>query len=348
MADPVTPPPSAPSQAGAQLLQLIHGYAPAQLIYVAAKLGLADALSYGPRSAEELAAEGPIAPAILSRILRGLVNCGVLALTPDARFALTPLGERLQTHVPGSLRGLALLHGEVFYPAWGTLLATAQTGAPALPQVFGVDFFTYLADHPEAEAVFNDFITRTATQLAGVLLKLYDFSGVGLIVDLGGAQGTLLGPILAAYPELHGILFDEARVLTGTEVFFEAAGLGDRCTGRAGDFFVAVPAGGDLYLLSQVLHDWEDSRAARILENCRAAMKESGKLLIIERLMPEHIIPPESAVGFDLNMMVLTGGRERTAAEYEAMLAATSFHLERVTPLLPTMALLEAVPALRE
>src|SRR6476469_7005939 len=184
MADPVTPPPPAPSQAGAQLLHLIHGYAPAQLIYVAAKLGLADALSYGPRSADDLAAGVAVAPALLYRILRGLVNWGVLALVEDGRFALTPLGERLQTHVPGSLRGLAILHGEVFYPAWGTLLASAQSGTPALPQVFGVDFFTYLADHPEAEAVFNDFITRTATQLAGVLLKTYDFSGVEVIVDL--------------------------------------------------------------------------------------------------------------------------------------------------------------------
>ncbi len=341
--DTPTPP---PLSARARLLQLIQGYALSQMVYAAARLGLADVLSVGPRSSTELATSLHVAPDPLHRLLRGLAHAGVLSEEADDRFALTPMGAFLGSHTAGSLRGLAIIHGEVFYPAWGGLLPSLQSGEIAFSQAMGTDFFTFLTEHPAIDEIFNEFITHTATQIAGAMLPVYDFSTAHQVVDLGGAFGTLLGPILQANPHLTGVLFDTEQVLAGTELFFESAGLGDRTSSEAGDFFTAVPAGGDLYILSQVLHDWDDEQGRQILRNCRQAIVEGGKLVIIERLLPERVTGPNVAVQFDLNMLVLNNGRERTAAEYGAMLADAGFQLTRTVPLAPTpMYLLEATTA---
>lgn len=345
MSDPTNPPPPA-MPPRAQLLRLIHGYALSQCIYVAAQLGIADALSIGPQSSADLAARLEVAPATLHRILRGLVHAGVLREEEDGRFALTTVGEYLGSHTTGSLRGLAIIHGAAFYPAWGALLPSLQSGDIPFTRALGVDFFTYLTQHPRIDEIFNEFITQTATQIAGALLPVYDFGSAHRVVDLGGAFGTLLGPILQANPHLTGVLFDTAAVLAGTEFFFEAAGLGDRASSVAGDFFEAVPAGGDLYLISQILHDWDDEHCRHILTNCRAAIVPHGKLLIIERLLPERVTGPNIAVQFDLNMLVLNNGRERTEREYGDLLAGTGFQLTRTMPLSPLpMYLLEATTA---
>lgn len=343
MPDPTDTPTPPPLSARTRLHQLIQGYALSQAVYAAARLGVADALSVGPQSSADLAASLQVAPATLHRVLRGLVHAGVLSEEEDGRFALTPVGEYLGSHTAGSLRGLAIIHGEVFYPAWGALLPSLQSGEIAFSRAMGADFFTFLTAHPAIDEIFNEFITQTATQIAGALLPVYDFSTTQQVVDLGGAFGTLLGPILQANPHLSGILFDTAPVLDGTELFFEAAGLGDRTSGVAGDFFAAVPAGGDLYILSQILHDWDDDQCRQILSNCRRAIAADGKLLIIERLLPERVTGPTVAVQFDLNMLVLNNGRERTAQEYSALLKTTGFQLTRTVPLAPLpMFLLEA------
>ena len=339
MPDHVPPAPPAP---GAALLHLIHGYGVTQLIYVAAKLSLADRLSLQPQTSRELAAVVRVDPAALHRVLRGLAHSGVFAELADGRFTLTPLGERLQSHHPGSLRGLAIIHGELFYPAWGQLLHRVQTGETGFDRVFQTDFFTYLAQHPEAENIFNDFITRIAGQNSTALLAVYDFAAAHQVVDIGGGQGTLLGPILEAHPHLRGIVLDKPSVIEGTTLFLDVAGLADRCAAVAGDFLQAVPAGGDLYILAQILHDWDDARAELILTNCRQSMADTGTLLIIERLLPEHITQPSPPVEFDLNLLAIVPGRERTATDYRGMLAATGFQLRRVLPLPTGMFLLEA------
>lgn len=346
MPDSTDTPSPPPLSDRTRLHQLIQSYALSQLVYIAARLGVADALSVGPRSSADLAATLQVAPATLHRVLRGLVHAGVLREEADGRFALTPVGEYLGSHTAGSLRGLAIIHGEVFYPAWGGLLPSLQRGDIAFSRAMGTDFFTFLTNHPAIDEIFNEFITQTATQIAGAMLPVYDFSAVHQVVDLGGAFGTLLGPILQAYPHLRGILFDTAPVLAGTELFFEAAGMGDRTSSVAGDFFETVPAGGDLYLLSQILHDWDDDQCRQILSNCRQAIVEGGKVLIVERLLPERVTGPTPAVQFDLNMLVLNNGRERTAQEYGALLAAAGFQLTRTVPLAPLpMFLLEATTA---
>jgi hypothetical protein len=333
-------------EASAVLLSLIHGYAPAQLIYVAAKLGVADRLSAGPLSAAGLAAAVGAPPETFIRILRGLVHCGVLTEGEDGRFALSALGACLQTHVPGSLRGLAIIHGEAFYPAWGALLDATRDNAIAFEQVFGHSFFEHLRENPALDQIFNNFLIGLARQTAGLISEAYDFSAARTLVDVGGAYGSMLAPILAAHPHLRGVLFDTAPVLEGADLFFEAAGLGDRTEIIAGDFFEAVPPG-DCYLISQVLHDWDDERSGAILANCRRAATGAARVLVVEMVLPERIVGHAPAVHFDVNMLVLNSGRERTPAEFGRLFAAGGWELARVLPLRSPFSIVEgrAAPA---
>ncbi|MDQ2809460.1 MAG: methyltransferase [Chloroflexota bacterium] len=326
----------------AQLLNLIHGYAPSQLVYIAAKLMLADHISRGVQTTADLAAATGTPAEPLGRVLRGLISCGVLAEATDGAFSLTSIGEKLQTLVPGSLHGLALIHGELFYPAWGRLLSSVQSGDNAFEQTFGTDFFSYLSDRPHLDDIFNNFMVRLATPTAQALLAAYDFSAARRIVDVGGGYGTLLAPILAHYPQASGVLFDTAPILDGTEHFFAAAGLTAQYEAVAGDFFAGVPAG-DHFLLCQILHDWDDEHSRRILENCNDAINEAGKLLVIERLLPERIVPPSEVIEYDVNMLVLGSGRERTEAEYRRLLSGVGFTVTRVVPLIGDKWLLEAI-----
>ena len=336
-ASPAGPPPPA-----AQLLNLIHGYAPSQLVYIAAKLMLADHISRGVQTTAALAAATSTQAEPLGRVLRGLVSCGVLAATDDGGFRLTPVGERLQTLVPGSLHGLAIIHGELFYPTWGQLLHSVQTGDNAFSQTFHTDFFSYLNNRPHLDDIFNNYMVRLAMPTAQALLAAYDFSAARCIVDVGGGYGTLLAPILARYPQAHGVLFDTAPILDGTEHFFAAAGLTTQYEAVAGDFFESLPTG-DHFLLCQILHDWDDSNSRRILENCNDAISEAGKLLVIERLLPERITPPSEVIEYDVNMLVLGSGRERSEAEYRHLLKGVGFTVTRVVPLLGDKWLLEAI-----
>ncbi|HMA33041.1 MAG TPA: methyltransferase [Chloroflexia bacterium] len=344
MLDSVAPGPAAPLSPAGRMLNMIHGYLPMQLIYVAAKLGVADLLSSGPQRSADLAGALGVQPAPLHRVLRGLVNYEVLREEPDGRFALTPLGEKLQTHVAGSLRGLAIIHGEAFYEAYRALLHEVRTGEVAFNHIFGEGFFEYLAHHPATNEIFNNFISSTTSQAAQAMLAAYDFAPVRRVVDVGGTYGTFLAPVLQAHPHLQGVLFDKAAIVEGTELYFEAAGLADRCTIVAGDFLESVPAGGDLYILSQVLHDWDDPQATRILQNCRQALAPGGKLLIVEMIMPERVTPGAMVAEFDLHMLVLFDGRERSEAEYRRLLAAAGFALSRVIPMQSPRSLIEAVP----
>ncbi len=341
MSDSVPAPASSTPPPAAQLLNLIHGYAPSQLIYIAAKLTLADHISRGLQTTADLAAATGTQAEPLGRVLRGLVSCGVLAEDAAGRFSLTPVGAGLQTLVPSSLHGLAVIHGELFYPAWGHLLTSVQSGDNAFQQAFATDFFSYLADKPQLDDIFNNFMVRLATMTAKALLANYDFSAARRIVDVGGGYGTLLAPIMAQYPQATGVLFDTAPILDGTEHFFAAAGLTAQYEPVVGDFFAALPAG-DHFILCQILHDWDDSHNHRILANCKAAISATGKLLVIERLLPERITAPTEVIEYDVNMLVLGSGRERSAAEYRHLLSSAGFTVTRVVPLVQDKWLLEA------
>lgn len=324
--------------------QLTIGALVSQAISVVARLGVADTLASGPRQVEEIAglvgAHGPA----LYRLLRALGDFGVVAELENRQFALTPLGELLRSDVPGSLRGWATMVGMPFhrYP-WTDLYETVRTGESAFDRIHGKEVFEYLAEHPEDAAIFDAAMTSISTTETASIVKAYDFSRFRTIVDVGGGRGGLLAAILSANPHLQGVLFDVSTVvaeageeLAGTEVV-------DRCKVVSGDFFESVPEGGDAYLLSNVIHDWDDDRAAQILARCRAAMGNSCCVLLAEIVLPEGRDPSMGKLA-DLEMLVMTaGGRQRTEAEFQALFSRVGLRPTRIVPSAGMVSLIEAV-----
>ena len=325
------------------LLQMMTGYWVSQALYVAAKLGVADLLTEGPRPVEDLAAVTQTDAPSLRRVLRALASVGVFTEATPGMFALTPLAALLRTGASDSMRALAIMYAEEQYRTWGDILYSVQTGKTAFEQQFGTSYFQYLAQHPEADRVFNEAMTGWTTQLVGAVMDAYDFSPFQTIVDVGGSYGTLLAAILRSNPAAQGILFDQPHVVTAAEEQLIAAGVAERCTTVGGDFFIEVPAGGDAYVLAQILHDWDDERSVAILRQCRRAISTHGKLLVIELVLPPGE-EPFFGKWLDLHMLVLLGARERTAAEYEVLLRATGFALARVVPTAAGPSIVEAVP----
>jgi hypothetical protein len=326
------------------LMQMMTGYWVSQAIYAAAKLGIADLLKDGPKSSDELAHVTGMHAQSLYRLLRALASMGVFVENADGRFGLTPLAEYLRTGVPGSLRAFMLLNSELQYRAYGEILHSLQTGETAFKLVCGQELFPFLTQHPAAAAVFDEAMTGYTTQVSAAVAAAYGFSQFGTLVDVGGGHGILLTTILQANPALRGVLFDLPHVAEDAKQRLAAAGLAERCTSIGGDFFAAVPQGGDAYLLKWIIHDWDEERAVTLLKNCHRAMAENGKLLLIEA-----VIPPGNAPFFhnflDLTMLVVTGGRERTGAEYRALLAAAGFRLTQIIPTQSEMSVIEAVRA---
>jgi hypothetical protein len=325
------------------LLQMMTGYWVSQALYVAAKLGIADLLADGARSSEVLAAHTNTDPSSLRRVLRALASAGVFTEISPGSYALTPLAALLRSGTPDSMRALAIMYNEEQYRSWGDLLHSVQTGEPAFDHQFGMTIFEYFTKNPDADRVFNDAMTGWTNRLVGAVLDTYDFSPFHTVVDVGGSYGTLLAAILRGHPTLTGILFDQPHVVAAASDHLAAAGVADRCRSVGGDFFIEIPAGGDAYLLASILHDWDDERCAAILDQCRRAIPDHGKLLVIE-----HVLRPgeEPDLGkwLDLHMLVLAGGAERGADAYQAMLRRTGFAVTSVTPTPAGPSIIEATP----
>lgn len=317
------------------LYQMATGHYVSQALYVAAKLGIADLLGDGPRHHDDLARATDTHAASLRRVLRLLASAGVLAETDDGSFELTPLGSFLKTG-PGSFSAVAqLFAGPLVWSSWGDLLHTVRTGDTALHHVFGTDSFEYLAKHPEEGAVFDEAMGAFTAMVAVAVAAAYDFSSFRTITDVGGGEGKLLAGILRENPALRGVVFDLPRLADGARKQIAAAGLGNRCTFVAGDFFQAVPGGGDAYLLKHVIHDWDDRRATTILQSCHRAMGPGAKLLIVEGVYPPRIdrsLESRGAAANDVNMMVCTGGRQRSEGEFRELFEAAGFRLARIVP----------------
>ena len=326
------------------LLQLISGYWVSQSIYVAAKLGIADALRDGPRTCEELGTAVGAHARSLYRVMRALASVGVFAATDGGRFALTPLAELLRTGEPSSMRALAIMLGEESYRAWGDLLYSVQTGQPAFDRIFNIRRFEYLAQHPEAADVFNEAMTGLFGRVHASVVKAYDFSRAAKVIDVGGGNGLLLTLILKANPRTSGILFETPAVVQEGRRHIEAAGLARRCEAMPGDFFESVPEGGDTHVLAHVLQSFDDDRCVKILGNCRRALARNGTLLLVEPVIGPGNEPSPSKL-LDLQMLVVTGGRQRTRAEYGALLESGGFRLARVVATDSGESVIEAQPA---
>lgn len=326
-----------------QLAAMLGGYYLSQAIYVVARLGLADLLGDRPRTSEELAPATGGHPRSLHRLLRTLAGFGIFR-EEAGLFYLTGLSELLRGDAPGSLRATAVTLGETHYPAFGELLHSVRTGRPGFEKVFGVSLFEYFAANPEAARDFDAAMEGLRSQAAGAMLEAFDWSGARTLVDVGGGTGGLLEAVLTRYPAMRGVLWDLPHVAEAAEARLLASGVGDRCAVAGGDFFESVPAGGDVYLLRHIIHDWDDARALRILANCRRAMDGSGRLLLVESVIrPSN--EPSLGKSLDLLMLALTGGTERTEAEYRGLLRAAGFQLVRVVPTSADFDVLEAVPS---
>jgi O-methyltransferase domain/Dimerisation domain len=328
----------------ATLLGLVNGYQVSQAIHVAATLGIADLLKNGPRSSDDLAVATGTHAGSLYRLLRALASVGVFREDADRRFALTLLGDGLRSDAPEPIGPWAVFIGQPEHQrAWGHLLHSIQTGENAFQHVHGVNVWEYRARSPEAGAIFDRAMTGLSRGVTDAVLNAYDFAQFACVVDVGGGQGALLAAILTKHPSMRGVLFDQPQVVAGAEQVLRAAGVADRCQVGGGDFFEAVPDGGDAYVLKSILHDWEDEQATAILRTCRRAIGPNGKLLVIER----EISPPNEdprAKFVDLLMLVSAGGRERTRKEWAVLFAAGGFRLSDVTPA-KTWSIIEGVPA---
>jgi SAM-dependent methyltransferase len=325
------------------LFEMATGYWLSQAIYVAAKLGIADLLRDRPQSCVALAALTASDAPSLFRLMHALSSVGIFSHLGRGRFALTRLAERLQTDVHGSLRAMVITIGEIHYQACGSLLHSAQTGSPAFNSVFGASLFDYLQQNTDAADAFHQGMANVSSMLAYALLMAYDFAGISSIVDVGGGQGKLLETILQFTPDITGTVFDTASTIERAKQSLGNDAWSRRCSYVIGDFFTSVPQGADAYLLCGVIHDWDDRRAIRILRNCRRAMAGKGRLLIVDM-----VVPGTDAMSFskllDLNMLAMTGGRERTKAEFHALLDAADYELTRIIPTMAPQSIIEAVP----
>jgi hypothetical protein len=311
--------------------RLITGYWSTQAVYVAAKLGLADLVKVQPRSAEDLAGATQTHAPSLYRLLRALVSLGVFQSDGERRFSLTPVGERLCSDAPGSQRALAIMSGEEHYLAWGELLYSVQTGQIGFDKIYGMPVFDFLSRNQEQAKIFDAAMVGVHGRESAAMTAAYDFSGIKVLADVGGGNGSLLIAVLQAFPQLRGLLYDLPGVVARAQANLQAAGVAERCQVVSGSFFESVPSGADAYLMRHIIHDWDDVRATTILKNVRQAMPDDGRLLVVEGIIPDDNEPSFSKL-LDLTMLVIPGGKERTLAEYRELYQSCGFELSRIVP----------------
>jgi hypothetical protein len=329
------------SNARADLFRLINGFQASQAIHVAATLGLADQLRYGPASAAEMACAVGAHPSALHRLMRVLAAVGVVEQRTDDRFALAAMGEYLCGDVKGTCAPMAELMGRPnLWQAWGDLLHTVRTGDTAFDHVHGCNVWDYRSRDPEEAGVFDRAMASGTEHFAQAVLAVCDFGRYEHVVDVGGGDGMFLAQILQRHAQIRGTLFDQPLVIARATQ--PPGAFGGRYRAVGGNFFNGVPEGGDAYLLKWVLHDWGDSACVDILRSCRRAMKRSSRLLVAEYVIDPDGGAPDGAF-MDLMMMVMNGGRERTREEFASIFAAAGFHLASLTRTATPLCMLEGV-----
>jgi len=325
-----------------KLLQMLVAYWTSQAIHVVAKLGVADLVKDGPKSADDLAKATKTHARSLYRVLRALASVGIFAEDDRGRFGLTDVARcLLDEH--GSQRAVAMMMGEEHYASWAHLLYSVQTGKPAFDHVYGKPIFDYLSEHSEQAKIFDAAMTGFHGEETQTMIDAYDFSPFKTVVDVGGGNGTVISAILRKHPGVNGILFDLEGVIGRAKENLAKAGLTNRCQTITGSFFKSVCPGGNAYVMRHIIHDWTDEQCRTILGNIRKVIPSTGKLLVIEM-----VIPPGNDANLgkllDLNMLVMPGGQERTEAEYRKLYESAGFKLERIVPTKTQVSVIEGKP----
>jgi len=332
------PPPHAP------IIELSFATVLSRALYAVTERGVPDLLAVGPATPEEVVAKVGGHPIAMLQVLRALAAAGIFTQGADGRFGLTPVSETLVTGHPTAARDMVLaLNGQAIWAALGAMPAVLETGRTGVEIALGTSFFDHLRRHPDEEAVFNRMMVAIHGGEPAAVGEAYDFSGIGTLVDVGGGLGTLLVTLLQRHPHLTGVLFDAPSVVEQARETVAAAGVEGRCELVGGDFFASVPAGGDAYVLSHIIHDWPVDECHMILRNCRAAMNSGGRVLIVEMVLPDGAEPHPGKM-LDVVMLAVPGGRERTAGEYRELLAPAGLRVERIVPTASAVSVVEAVP----
>lgn len=330
------------------LFQIATGFYYSRALSLIAQLGIADLLIDGPRPAAALAAATHTNPDALRRVLRLLVSSGVFDEADNGDFALTPLSEALRSDAVGSVRTAVQMFGGRVQDSWADLQYCIETGEPAFRKRGESDAFESMRKHPQEAAVFDAAMADFTRMVAVAVAAAYDFSPYQTLVDVGGGNGALMIGILNANPHLRAVVFDQPAVVERARASIAEAGLSERCQVVGGDFFATPPAGGDAYVLKHVIHDWDDARATAILRGCHRVMAPHAKLLIVEGTYPAHVdqsLVSRGAASNDVNMLVCTGGRQRSEAEFRALFEASGFALSRIVPTAARASVIEGARA---
>jgi orsellinic acid C2-O-methyltransferase len=330
-----------------EAVRLMNGFRGYQLAVAACRLKLPDLVAAGHTHPDELSSLTGTDSGSLRRVLRGLAAWGFFAEDSSGAYRATPVSEAFRSDQPG-LRNMAMMLSKEGYASWAELMYTIETGEPVFERIYGKSRWEKMAEDPEDAALFNAAMVTTSKRVGKEFAAAYDFEGVRVAVDVAGGNGALLAAVLHRLPTARGILFDLPSGIAGARQLVEDAGVADRVTTVEGSFFESVPAGGDLYMLKSIIHDWDDEHAVQILSTCRRAMHPAARLVLVERLMPARIDSTGDYLGTvmsDLHMMVVLGGRERTTPEYEALLTAAGLSFTREVPMESDFYAVEARPA---
>jgi hypothetical protein len=337
------PPDVSPEAAAAQqIMQLTTGYIASTAIYVAVKLRIPDRLAPGARTSADLAKDASVNEDSLYRVLRTLTSLGVFQETAPRTFSNNLASSMLASGTQGSMYDMALWMSDPFhFQVYADALYSVETGKPAVDKTFGMPVFEYFSKDPNESEIFNNAMTMFSGVVIPAVLEVYDFSGIGTLVDIAGGHGRVLTSILQKYPLMRGVLFDLEHVIAGARPAIEQLGLPDRCATATGDFFKAVPHGGDAYIMKHIIHDWNDAEAVTILRNIRTAMNPGGRVILLE-----SVIAPGSQPDFgkiiDLEMLLMPGGRERTEQEFRNLFEQAGFKLTRIVPTKSPLSVIEA------
>lgn len=332
--------------AAAQLMEMAWGFWTSQILRQVAEMGLADSFRPGEaRDVDDLCAEFGMHQPTFRRFLRTLTGLGLVQTVGPHRYQLTELGEALRSGAPGNARSTVIcLIGDMVAPAWLNLDYSLKTGETGFEKHYGKQLFEWIMQSPGMPEMFSQTMVGIHGTEPPAVAQAYDFSGVGSLVDVGGASGNMLGHVLSRHAGVQGVLYDLPHVVTDAPALLEKFGVADRVSIEGGSFFEGVPEGHDAYLMSHIIHDWDEQECATILGHCHRAMNDDGRVLIVEMVLPEG---DEAHPGKVLDMMMLVGpgGAERTPGEYADLLAASGFRMTRVVPTASAVSIVEAVKA---